>query len=177
MTIPYKVGIISASDRASRGEREDKSGSLLRSLVESLPAEVVAYRVLPDEKEVLKKILLHMADLFACDLILTTGGTGLSPRDVTPEATREVIEKEIPGIQEAIRLESLKKTNFAMLSRAIAGIRGKTLIVNFPGSPAAVLDAFEILRPIFNHAIKLIHGEVEDCQTSSHLSYSHSSSH
>ena len=175
MIIPFKVGIISASDRASRGEREDKSGSLLKSLVEGLPAEVVAYRVLPDDKETLKKTLFHMADIFFCDLILTTGGTGLSPRDFTPEATREVIEKEIPGIPEAIRIGSFKKTNFAMLSRAVAGIRGKTLIINLPGSPQAVQDAFNMLKPILRHAIELIRGEVEDCQKLSHSLHSHSS--
>ena len=164
MTTWLKAGIITASDRASRGEREDKSGFLLKSLLEELPAEVIAYQVLPDELQVLRKTLCHISDRFGCDLILTTGGTGLGPRDHTPEATRSVIEKEIPGISEALRQASLKKTKFAMLSRMVAGIRGKTLIINLPGSPEAVQDCFEILRPILTHAIGLLRGAVDDCQ-------------
>ncbi len=171
MTIPLvKVGILTASDRCSRQERKDESGLLLKFLIEErLGAEVIAYRVVPDEKEVIRKVIIHMADLFFCDLVLTTGGTGLGPRDVTPEATKELIEKEIPGISEAIRHESMKKTKFAMLSRAVAGVRGKTLIVNLPGSPSAVQDAFEILKDVLIHAVKLIHGEVGDCQKVLHL--------
>ena len=159
-----KAGIITASDRAARGEREDRSGLLLKSLLEELPAEVIAYQVLPDEPEVLKRTLRHIADRLSCDLILTTGGTGLGPRDHTPEATRSVIEKEIPGIPEAIRQASLKHTRFAMLSRMVAGIRGKTLIINLPGSPEAVQDAFEILKPILSHAVELLQGTVTDCR-------------
>ena len=174
MILPIRVGIITASDRCSQGKRIDESGKLLKLLVEGLPAELVAYRIFPDDKDILKKALHHMADLFHCGLVLTTGGTGLSPRDHTPEATREVIEIEIPGIPEAIRLEGLKKTKFAMLSRGVAGIRGKTLIVNLPGNPEAVGDAFEVLRPILRHATELIKGEVIDCQPSSRLSHSHS---
>lgn len=119
-------------------------------------------------------MLCHMADLFSCDLVLTTGGTGLSPRDFTPEATKEVIEKEIPGISEAMRKQSMEKIKFAMLSRAIAGVRGKTLIINLPGSPAAVRDAFEVLRDILIHAVELIHGEVADCSKVLHSLSSHS---
>ncbi len=174
MIIPLKVGILTASDRSSQGTREDESGLLLKSLVESISAEVVAYQVVPDDKPVLMKTLVHLADLFGCDLILTTGGTGLAPRDNTPEATRAVIEKEIPGIAEAIRAESFKKTPFAMLSRAMAGIRGRTLIINFPGSPNAVRDAFETLRPVLIHAVELVRGKVKDCQRMSPLLRSHS---
>lgn len=164
MIVPIKVGIISVSDRASRGEREDQSGLLLKSWVEALLGEVIAYRVVPDDLEILKKLLTYLADRFSCDLILTTGGTGLGPRDHTPEATQEVIEKEVPGIPEAIRQASLKKTKFAMLSRAVAGVRGKTLMINLPGSPEAVQDAFEILKPILSHATQLLRGLVNDCQ-------------
>ena len=176
MILPVRVGIITASDRCSQGKRADESGRLLKLLVEGLPAEVVAYRIFPDDKDILKKALRHMADLFHCDFVLTTGGTGLSPRDQTPEATREVIEKEIPGIAEAIRQDGLKKTKFAMLSRGLAGVRGKTLVVNLPGNPEAVGDAFEVLRPILRHATELIKGEVIDCHPSSpsRLSHSHS---
>ena len=185
MTTRFKAGIITASDRAARGEREDKSGFLLKALLEEFPAEVTAYQVLPDEPQVLKKTLCHFADKFGCDLILTTGGTGLGPRDHTPEATRAVIEKEIPGIPEVLRQASLKKTKFAMLSRMVAGIRGRTLIINLPGSPEAVQDSFEVLRPVLTHAIELLRGTVTDCQeakgeewkgqlhTFSHSSHSH----
>jgi len=159
-----KVGIITASDRAARGEREDKSGLLLKSLLEELPVEVIAYQVLPDESRRLRKSLCCIADRLGCDLIFTTGGTGLGPRDHTPEATRSVIEKEIPGIPEAIRQASLKKTKFAMLSRMVAGIRGKTLIINLPGSPEGVQASFEILKPILAHAAELVQGAVTDCQ-------------
>lgn len=164
MSISIKVGIITASDRAAKGERKDKSGLLLKSLVEKLPAEVIAYQILPDEPEALKKALCHIADRLSGDLILTTGGTGLGPRDHTPEATRSIIEKEIPGIPEAIRQASLKHTRFAMLSRMVAGIRGKTLIVNLPGSPEAIFDSFEILKPVLIHAVELLQGTVTDCQ-------------
>jgi len=174
VNILLKVGIITASDRAWRGERGDKSGTILKFLVEGLPAEVVAYRVLPDDKEFLKRTLCHMSDLIFCDLILTTGGTGLGPRDITPEATKEIIEREIPGIAELIRLESAKKIKFSILSRAVAGVRGKTLIINFPGSPGAVQDAFESVKDVLIHAVKLIHGEVVDCQKTLSLLSSHS---
>ncbi len=159
-----KAGIITASDRAARGEREDKSGLLLKSLLEELPVEVIAYKVFPDEPQALKRALCYIADRLSCDLILTTGGTGLGPRDHTPEATRSVIEKEIPGIPEAIRQASLRHTRFAMLSRMVAGIRGKTLIINLPGSPEAVQESFEILKPVLTHAVELLQGTVADCQ-------------
>lgn len=176
MTIPLiKVGILTASDRSSRGERKDESGLLLKSLVEErLGAEVVAYRVVPDDKQMIRKVIVHMADLFFCDLILTTGGTGLGPRDVTPEVTKELIEREILGVSEAIRQQSMKKTKFAMLSRAIAGVRGKTLIINLPGSSNAVQEAFEVLEDVLTHAVALIHGKVSDCQKTLYLQHSHS---
>ena len=176
MTIPLiKVGILTASDRCSRQERKDESGLLLKSLIEErLGAEVVAYRVVPDDKITIQKVIVHMADLFFCDLVLTTGGTGLGLRDVTPEATKGVIEKEVPGISEAIRYESMKKTKFAMLSRAVSGVRGKTLIINLPGSPNAVQDAFEVLEDVLIHAMALIHGEVDDCSKALHSLHSHS---
>ena len=164
VTTNIRAGIITASDRCFKGQREDQSGLLLKALVESLGGEVIAYRVLPDDRETLARILSHLADGFRCDLILTTGGTGLGPRDVTPEATKEIIEKEILGISEAIRSKGLAQTPHAMLSRGIAGIRKKTLVVNLPGNPQAVQEAFEILRPILPHAIELIRGKVKDCR-------------
>ena len=174
MTTNIRAGIITASDRAWRGEREDQSGPLLKSLLEEISVEVIAYRVLPDELEELKKILCHLADRFSCDLVFTTGGTGLGPRDNTPEATREVIEKEIPGVPQALLEAGLKKTKFAMLSRAVAGVRGRTLIINLPGSPTAVREAFEVLKPVLLHAVELVRGEVSDCRILSQ-SLSHSS--
>ena len=161
-----KVGIITVSDRASRGERDDESGLLLRALVEGAGAEVAAYRVLPDEEVILAHALRDLADTCFCDLIFTTGGTGLSPRDHTPEATRAVIDREIPGIAEALRASAQKKTPFAMLSRAVAGVRGRTLIINLPGSPGAVQDAFQVLKPVLKHAVELIQGRVKDCRDS-----------
>ena len=174
MIIPFKVGVVTASDRSSAGTRPDKSGQLLISLIhEQLTAEVIAYRVVPDDKEFLKKTMLHMSNIFFCDMIFTTGGTGLASRDVTPEATKEIIERELPGIAEAIRYESKKKTKFAMLSRGIAGVHGKTLIINLPGSPEAVKDGFNAVKDILPHAAELIRGEVVDCRLQ-HLHSSHS---
>lgn len=164
MIIPVRAAIITASDRSFARKREDKSGPLLKALLEEWGAEVIAYQVLPDDRDALKKTFCLIADRFSCDLILTTGGTGLSPRDQTPEATRDVIQKEVPGIPELLRYESLKKTKFATLSRGVAGIRGKTLMINFPGSPKAAQEAFEALKDILHHAIELIRGEVKDCR-------------
>ncbi len=164
MTLLTRTGILSASDRCAAGERKDESGLLLKTLAESLPSEVVAYQVVSDDPEPLQKVLLQMVDLFKCDLILTTGGTGLSPRDNTPEATQAVIEREIPGIAEAVRSAGLAKTKFAALSRGLAGLRGKTLIINLPGSPEAVLNSFEVLAPLLTHALDLVHGRIHDCK-------------
>lgn len=166
-----KVGILTASDRSFQAVREDRSGILLKSLAEILPADVIAYEIVPDDKDILIRRLIHFSDGLACDLILTTGGTGLAPRDQTPEATRAVIEKEIPGIQEAIRQEGRAKTKFSMLSRAVAGVRGKTLIINLPGSPAGVQEAFEVVQPVLFHAVELVRGEAGDCQKLSFSSH------
>jgi molybdenum cofactor synthesis domain-containing protein len=159
-----KAGILTASDRSAKGQRRDESGELLKALVAGLPAEVIAYQVVPDNKSTLRETLCHMADVLHCDLVLTTGGTGLGPRDHTPEATLDVVEKEVPGIAEALRASSLGKTPLAMLSRARAGIRGSTLIVNLPGSPSAVRDAFAVLRLVLPHALALLGGTVRDCK-------------
>ena len=164
MILPIRSGVLTASDRSSQGLREDQSGQILKNLLETLPSEVVAYQIVRDDKVLLAKSLCDMCDLLLCNLILTTGGTGLAPSDTTPEATLEVIDKEVPGIAEAIRYEGIRKTPFAMLSRGIAGVRSKTLIVNFPGSPKAVRESFEVLRPVLLHAIELIRGGVQDCQ-------------
>jgi molybdenum cofactor synthesis domain-containing protein len=136
---------------------------LIRDLVKQIDAEVLHYDILPDEKELIKQKLIQYAG--KVDLILTTGGTGLSPRDVTPEATLEVIGREVPGIAEAMRLEGLKKTNRAMLSRAVAGMRGSCLIVNLPGSPKAVREGLEAILDVIPHAIEKIKGDPSECAT------------
>jgi molybdopterin adenylyltransferase len=151
-----KVMILTASDRASRGEREDKSGPALVDIIRAHRWEVVSTEVVPDEPSEIEDILRKWADSGEVDLILTTGGTGFSPRDRTPEATKKVIEREAPGIAEAMRMASLRVTPHAMLSRAVAGIRGKTLIVNLPGSPRAAKENLQVILPALPHAIQLL---------------------
>lgn len=157
------VGIITASDKGSRGEREDLSGQVIREMASSIDGQVAAYEVVPDEREVLAKTMRQMADEQGVDLIFTTGGTGFSPRDVTPEATLDVIERHVPGIGEVMRAESLKITSRAMLTRGIAGIRGKTLIVNLPGSPKAVRECLQIILPALPHGIEILKGQASEC--------------
>jgi molybdenum cofactor synthesis domain-containing protein len=159
----FKVVILTISDRGSKGEREDSSGPLIREMVKDLPAEVIHYEIIPDEKGEIIKTLRKSADQLKADLILTTGGTGLSPRDVTPDATREVIEKEVPGFSEAMRAESLKKTPHAMISRGISGIRGSSLIVNLPGSPKSVRENLTVILPALPHALSKLKGDPSEC--------------
>ncbi len=161
-----KVAVITASDRSARGERPDKSGPLLVALLEEWRAPVIHYEILPDDVTLLRQTMKRLSDEMGTDVILTTGGTGLGPHDVTPEATRPLIEREIPGIAEAMRLAGSEKTPFAMLSRGFAGVRGQTLIVNLPGSPEAVKDAFKVLEPVLAHVVELIQGKVKDCHSS-----------
>ncbi len=157
-----RVSVLTASDRCSRGQAEDKSGPLLSELLKGA-AETVCYRCVPDEREQIAAALVFMCDELRSDVVFTTGGTGFAPRDVTPEATRDVIEKEVPGIPEAIRYESLKITPKAMLSRATAGIRGRTLIVNLPGSPKAVRESLAVVLPVLDHAIETMSGQTLSC--------------
>lgn len=158
-----KVAILTASDKGSRGEREDLSAQVIREMLAPLGAEVVAYDIVPDEKEQLTAKMTEYADEKQVDLVLTTGGTGLTPRDVTPEATREVIDREIPGIPEAMRAAGLRHTPHAMLSRAVAGTRGKTLIINLPGSPRAVRENLEVVLPALPHALETLQGRGGEC--------------
>ena len=152
-----RVGILVLSDRVSRGVRADLSGAAIREFVTAkLNAEVAAEAVLPDEAAAIRDRLIEWCDRLHLDLILTTGGTGFAPRDVTPEATRAVIDREAPGLAEAMRAESLKITRHAMLSRAVCGLRGRTLIVNLPGSPKAVVEALEVIAPVLPHAVALM---------------------
>ena len=159
----FRAAIITLSDKGSKGEREDESGMIIREMIMSIGASVSHYEVLPDEKAGIVEVLSRLSDSGTIDLILTTGGTGVSPRDVTPEATREVIERELPGMAEAMRAESLKKTPHAMISRAITGIRKRTLIVNLPGSPRAVRENLAVILPALPHAIEKINGDLREC--------------
>jgi molybdenum cofactor synthesis domain-containing protein len=154
-----KTGILTVSDKGSRGERYDGSGDVIREMVAAaMLGEVVRYEIVPDEQVAITAILTQWADSGDVDLILTTGGTGLSQRDVTPEATLAVIEKVAPGFGEAMRAKSLEKTPMAVLSRATAGVRGRTLIINLPGSPKAVRECLEVVAPAIPHGIDIIKG-------------------
>ncbi len=159
----FSVGIITISDRGAEGLREDLSGPEIKKVIAGLPAEVTAYEVIPDQKDLIVDTLKKLVDLKHLDLIITTGGTGVSPRDVTPEATREVIEKDVPGMAEVMRQEGLKKTPHAMISRAVVGIRHRTLIINLPGSPKAVRENLLTLLPALPHALSKIKGDTSDC--------------
>lgn len=158
-----KVGILTISDKASVGTREDTSGALLHQLVAELPAEVVYYKIIPDEREEIQGHLANLADKQKLDLVLTTGGTGVAPRDVTPEATEGVIERLVPGMGEAMRMEGFRRNPRAIISRGIAGIRGRTLIINLPGSTRGVRENFAVLQPALPHTLEKIHGDEGDC--------------
>ena len=157
------VGILTVSDKSSKGKRTDMSGGVIKEIVEEkLEARVKKYEVVPDEKGTIIEKLKEMVN-DGIDLIFTTGGTGISPRDVTPEATREVIDKEVPGIEEAMRMKGLEKTPHSMLSRGVAGVRKGTLIVNLPGSPKAVRESLEVVLPAIPHALDIISGRGGEC--------------
>jgi molybdopterin adenylyltransferase len=154
MTIRF--GLLTLSDRSSRGEREDASGPALALLIQTEGWSVAKQQILPDEESAIRSILTEWSDGSEVDVILTTGGTGFASRDVTPQATESVIERHAPGLAEAMRAESLKKTPHAMLSRAVAGIRGRTLIVNLPGSPKGAMENFQTILPVLTHAVQLL---------------------
>ncbi|MHB8223080.1 MAG: MogA/MoaB family molybdenum cofactor biosynthesis protein [Desulfurivibrionaceae bacterium] len=159
----YTGGILTISDKGSRGEREDTSGPQLRKMLDEQGYSVVAYAVVPDEVAIIEETLRAWADEKKIDLILSTGGTGVSPSDLTPEATRAVLDREIPGIGEAMRLASLQKTPNAILSRGIAGIRKQSLIINLPGSKKAARENLEAVLPALQHGIYKIKGGTKDC--------------
>lgn len=162
MTLVHRVGILTASDKGARGEREDVSGPRIRSLL-SAGYEAVAYTVVPDDRESIARELIRLIDEVGCDLILTTGGTGFAPRDVTPEATGDVCDRMAPGIAEAIRAQSMRITSRAMLSRGVSGIRGRTLIVNLPGSPKAVEESMAVFLDVVGHGLNLLRGTDGEC--------------
>lgn len=155
------VAVLTLSDKGAKGEREDLSGPLVQDILRNIDAEVLHSEILPDEKELIKEKLVKYSK--EVDLIFTTGGTGLSPRDVTPDATLEVIDRQVPGIAEAMRAEGLKKTGRAMLSRAVAGVRGSSLIINLPGSPKAVKENLSVILNVLPHAIEKIKGDPSEC--------------
>jgi molybdenum cofactor synthesis domain-containing protein len=156
------VGILTISDKGARGQRLDESGKIIRDIFSSLDSLVTKYEIVPDEVEVIRQKLAGWADEGATDVIITTGGTGLSQRDVTPEATLAILDKVVPGFAEAMRTKSLEKTPMAMLSRATAGVRGKCLIINLPGSPRAVRECLEVILPAIPHAVEIIKGVVTE---------------
>ncbi|HBY56863.1 MAG TPA: molybdenum cofactor biosynthesis protein [Candidatus Atribacteria bacterium] len=158
-----KVGILTVSDKGARREREDQSGKVINEIVKKIKGETKYYRIIPDEKDIIQDELIKAVDELHLDLILTTGGTGLGERDVTPEATLSVIEKEVPGISEIIRSESFKKTSRAILSRAVAGVRKKCLIINLPGSPKGVRESLEIILDTIPHGIEILKGKATEC--------------
>jgi molybdenum cofactor synthesis domain-containing protein len=156
------IGILTISDKGSKGQRQDKSGEVIRDVVSKIKSTIVKYDIVPDEADIIAGKLVDWADGGGVDVILTTGGTGLSRRDVTPETTLSVIDKEVPGIAEAMRAKSLEKTPMAVLSRAVAGLRGQCLIINLPGSPKAVQECLEAVLPAIPHAVDIIKGEVTE---------------
>jgi molybdenum cofactor synthesis domain-containing protein len=158
----FTIGILTLSDKGSRGEREDLSGQVIRDMIAPL-GEVTHYQIVPDDLDIIIQTLVDWVDTDRVDLILTTGGTGLSPRDVTPEATARVLDWEIPGMAEAMRAASMQKTPHAMLSRAKAGVRRRSMIINLPGSPKGVRENLEVVMPALGHGLRKLKGDPTDC--------------
>ena len=159
----FKVAVLTLSDKGAAGDREDKSGPLIREIVEKENYLVIDQRMIPDDQPLIEKTLIHLCDKTKADLVLTTGGTGFSMRDCTPEATMDIIERVVPGIPEAMRAYSMQITKRAMLSRGVAGIRKETLIVNLPGSPKAVRESLEYILPELKHGLEILSGEAGNC--------------
>ena len=157
-SVEIRAAVLTVSDRSARGEREDESGPLLAELLRAAGARVVAEELVSDELEPLVERLRELAERADVNLVMTTGGTGLGPRDNTPEATRAVIEREVPGLAEAMRAETLRQTPTALLSRAVCGTRSGALVVNLPGSPKGVRECFAVIRPVLAHAVAVLEG-------------------
>ncbi len=162
---PFRVAILTVSDKGAAGEREDLSGRLLEEMITGRGWLVEAREIVPDEEGAIERRLIHFCDRLRVDLVLTTGGTGLSPRDVTPEATLRVVDRLAPGFAEAMRAASLRNTPHAMLSRAVSGIRGSTLIVNLPGSPRGAGENLEVIMPALPHGLEKLRGDPGECAT------------
>jgi molybdenum cofactor synthesis domain-containing protein len=159
---PFRIGVLTLSDKGSQGQRVDESGPVVKELLAPV-GEVVHVSILPDDLESIVALLIAWTDQEKLDLIVTTGGTGLSPRDVTPQATLQAIDYEIPGMAEAMRMQSLQKTPHAMVSRAVVGVRKQTMIINLPGSPKAARENLEVLLPALPHALAKLTGDPSDC--------------
>lgn len=159
----YKIGIIVVSDKGYSGERTDESGKVIRDTFTGDDFEIAEYKIVPDEREIISESLCNLADQLGIDLIFTSGGTGMSPRDITPEATLDVIDRLVPGIPEAMRQKSLEITSRAMLSRAVAGTRNRTLIINLPGSPKAVKECLDVISPVLLHGMEILKGQTGEC--------------
>ncbi len=156
------VGVLTVSDRGAWGERRDESGEAIKEYALRLKGQVIKYEIVPDERNVISAKLQQWVDEDKLDLIITNGGTGLGPRDVTPEATLDVIERLVPGLTEAMRIDTVNKTPYAMLSRAVAGVRGRCLIINLPGSVKGVRECLEVILPVLPHAMEILKGEVTE---------------
>lgn len=156
--MPYTAAILTTSDKGAAGEREDTSGAAIREMLESISVEVAKYEIVPDERDAVAKRLREWSDSGDVQLIVTTGGTGLGPRDVTPDATMSVLDYEVPGIAEAMRAEGLRHTPMSMISRAVAGVRNRVLIINLPGSPKGVRENLAVVLPVIQHALDLLAG-------------------
>ena len=159
----FRAAVLTISDKGSRGEREDRSGDALEKLLDENGFQVAYRYIVPDELELIQRTLIKWVDKEGLSLIVTTGGTGLTPRDVTPQATLSVIDYEVPGMAEAMRAESLKKTPHAMLSRAVTGVRKQTLIINVPGSPKAAVENLSVVIPALEHALSKLAGDPSEC--------------
>ena len=161
----FNLGILTVSDKGSRGQRDDESGRVIKNSLFAADNNVLSYAVVPDETDLIAAKLTEWADGGQVDVILTTGGTGLGPRDVTPEATLAVVDRLAPGFTEMMRAQTFKKTPFAVLSRAVAGVRGSCLIINLPGSARAVRECLEIITPVLPHALEILRGDVTEHTT------------
>ena len=159
----WTAAILTISDKGARGERLDTGGEILHRMVEAIPAKVIVYDILPDEQLQIEEKLKGLADRREVDIIFTTGGTGVSPRDVTPEATVRVLDRQIPGMAEAMRMEGFKKNPRALISRGLVGTRGTTLIVNLPGSPKGIREGLEVILPILSHVLEKLQGDTSEC--------------
>lgn len=161
----FSAGIITVSDKGSQGKREDQSGPVIAELLAGADVSIRKTIIIPDKIDQISQAIVQFADVEKLDLILTTGGTGVSPRDLTPDATLKVLDKEIPGIAEAMRAASMKITPHAMISRAVAGIRGRSLIINLPGSPKSAKENLSVIMPALAHTMEKIQGDERDCAT------------